>query len=267
MRKTLKNLVRDRSETDDAVTRIKRGSVPKHIAIIMDGNRRWAAKRGLPRLAGHRAGAGAIRLSVEAATDIGVEYLTLYTFSMENWSRPKDEVSGLMGLFEEMLRREIDELDEKDVQIRVIGRLEDLPASTRDTFNRGVERTANNGGLVLLIALNYGGRAEIADAVRKLAALTLEGKLAASEITEADISAQLYTAGIPDPDLLIRTSGEQRISNFLLWQIAYAEFWVTDRLWPDFKRADFFRAVEDYQRRARRFGGTDAAPPNEQPDR
>lgn len=238
--------------------RIDPKRVPRHVAIIMDGNGRWAAKRGLPRLAGHRAGARAIREVVELAPQIGVEYLTLYTFSMENWRRPKDEVSGLMSLFEEMLEREIDELDSQNVQIRVIGRLDELPLSTKVKFEESVVRTAKNAGLKLLIALNYSGRAEIIDAVKSLLEKCKAGEIGVEHLSEEQISSELYTAGVPDPDLVIRTSGELRISNFLLWQIAYAEFWVSDTLWPDFGRIDFLQAIYDFQQRRRRFGRSDA---------
>lgn len=242
---------------DFFLKKIDRSRVPRHVAIIMDGNGRWAAKMGLPRLAGHRAGAAAIRSVVEAGPPIGVEYLTLYTFSAENWNRPKDEVSGLMNLFEEMIQREIDELDAKNVQLRVIGRLDELPSSTRDNFLGGIARTEKNTGLKLMLALNYSGRIELVDAVKSILRKVNEGKIDSRRIDEKVIAGELYTTGIPDPDLLIRTSGELRISNFLLWQIAYAELWVTDILWPDFRGIDLLHAVYDFQQRRRRFGKTD----------
>lgn len=253
-------LRKKRTESEDfLLNKVKSGDVPKHIAIIMDGNGRWAAKRGLPRLAGHRAGVTAIREIIEIAPRVGVEYLTLYTFSVENWRRPKDEVTGLMSLFEEILRKEIDELHKNGVRLGVIGRYNELPESTRRQFDLGIEKTAGNDGLKLLIALNYSGRAEIVDAVKKI----IDDRSAADSVNEEAIAANLYTAGIPDPDLVIRTSGEMRISNLLLWQIAYSEIWVTDILWPDFRKIDFLEAIDDFQKRKRRFGGAGQSGPAE----
>ncbi|MDP2234777.1 MAG: isoprenyl transferase [Actinomycetota bacterium] len=229
--------------------------VPRHIAIIMDGNGRWAARRGLPRIAGHRAGAKAVRESIASCIELGVDCLTIYSFSSENWRRPADEVSGLMDLFVEVLERELDNLERMGVRVRVIGHTEDLPPATRDAFARCEVRTATFDRLTLLVALNYGGRTEIIDAVRSIAADAASGSIDPSAIAERDISERLYTAGEPDPDLVIRTSGEMRVSNFLLWQIAYSELWVTSVLWPDFGRIDLLRAVVDYQKRSRRFGG------------
>lgn len=228
---------------------------PAHVAIIMDGNGRWAAKRGLPRLAGHSAGATAVREAIAASIEIGISYLTIYSFSSENWTRPDDEVSGLMSLFVEVLERELVNLERMHVRVRVIGRMDALPDKTRQAFERVIARTADNDGLTLVVALNYGGRQEITDAVRSLVREVADGTLAADAIEESSIAEKLYTADIPDPDLLIRTSGELRVSNFLLWQIAYSELWVTATLWPDFDRADLLRAVVDYQKRERRFGG------------
>ncbi len=244
-----------RSREDFFIGRIDKALVPQHVAIIMDGNGRWAKQRGLPRIAGHHSATNAIREVIEAAPEIGVKYLTLYTFSVENWSRPKEEVNSLMKLFEERLAAEIDELDRKGVKINVLGRLEQLPASTQKAFRNGMARTANNSRLVLNLALNYGGRTEIVDAVKALMKQVLAGEIKPEQINAELISSQLHTSGQPDPELLIRTSGELRISNFLLWQIAYTELWMTPILWPDFSREDFFEAIYDFQMRKRRFGG------------
>lgn len=241
---------------DLSVEEVKKGRIPKHVAIIMDGNGRWAKKRGQPRLVGHREGAKAIRRVVEIAPELGVQYVTLYTFSSENWRRPKDEVTGLMRLFEEQLEKEIDELDRNDVRIRVLGRLEELPESTRESFKKATQRTKDNKRLTLNLALNYSGRAEIVDAVKAICNAIGEGK-EIEDFGEEEFSRYLYTSGMPDPELLIRTSGELRVSNFLLWQIAYSEIWVTEKLWPDFDKNDFIRAVADFQTRRRRFGGLD----------
>ncbi len=228
---------------------------PSHVAIIMDGNGRWATKRGLPHLAGHSAGAKAVREVIAASIEVGISYLTIYSFSSENWSRPRDEVSGLMKLFVEVLERELDNLVRMNVRVQVIGDTSSLPNATADAFGRCVARTAQMQGLTLVVALNYGGRADLVAATRTLAIQVAEGTLAADDIDEAAVSGALSTAGIPDPDLVIRTSGEMRISNFLLWEIAYAELWVTATLWPDFGRNDLLKAVVDYQKRQRRFGG------------
>lgn len=236
------------AEYDPALT-------PVHVAIIMDGNGRWAAKRGLPRLAGHSAGAKAVREAIVASTELGLSYLTIYSFSSENWTRPQDEVSGLMSLFVEVLERELTNLERMHVRVKVIGQMSGLPDKTRDAFARVVDKTADNPGLTLVVALNYGGRVEIVDAAREIAREVATGTLDPGSIDEAVFAAHLYTADIPDPDLLVRTSGEMRVSNFLLWQIAYSELWVTSTLWPDFDRYDLLRSVLEYQRRDRRFGG------------
>ncbi len=228
--------------------------LPKHIAVIMDGNGRWAQKRGLPRIAGHRAGAKVVRDVVKAAGTLGIGHLTLFAFSAENWRRPKTEVSALMKLCEQILRSELDELHESQVKIDVIGDLADVSEGTRHQFETAIERTAENTGLHLIVALNYGGRSDIIRAVNgaiEQAATT--GK--AIKMDEADFSAALATTGVPDPELIIRTSGELRLSNFLIWEGAYAEFWVTETLWPDFGHKDFVEAIRDYQLRDRRFGG------------
>ncbi len=231
----------------------RKHNIPRHIAVIMDGNGRWAQKRGLPRTAGHRAGMKTLKQTVRWCVDTGVEHLTVYAFSTENWKRPGDEVSFLMNLMIEMMKREIEELDRKGVKICVLGDLEPVPEGTREAIRQGVERTAGNTTLQLNIAFNYGGRQDILQAVRRIAS---EG-VPPAEITEETFGNFLYTEGIPDPDLVIRTSGELRISNFLLWQIAYAEIVIADVLWPDFDRAEFDRALSAYGSRRRRYGGLD----------
>jgi undecaprenyl diphosphate synthase len=230
-------------------------ATPHHVAIIMDGNGRWAKKRGLPHVAGHSAGAKAVRECIAAAIELGIGYLTIYSFSSENWTRPADEVSGLLSLFVEVLERELTSLQRMHVRVLVIGQMEALPRTTCEAFKRVVAATAGNEGLTLVVALNYGGRIEIAEAARELAREAAAGTLDPESIDEAALASRLYTAEIPDPDLLIRTSGEMRVSNFLLWQIAYSELWVTHTLWPDFDRTDLLRAVVDYEKRDRRFGG------------
>jgi undecaprenyl diphosphate synthase len=229
--------------------------LPRHIAIIMDGNGRWAKKRRLPRIAGHRAGAEPVRKCVRACARLGVTHLTLYTFSIENWMRPRTEVVGLMAFLEEVLRREVLELDQNNVRLNAVGRLDALPAATRRTLDRCIDELAKNTGVVLTLALSYGGRAEIVDAARRIAERARSGDLAPQDIDEEIFRSALYDPTIPDPDLLIRTSGELRVSNFLLWQIAYAEIWVTDVLWPDFRDTHLLDAVEDYLKRERRYGG------------
>ena len=235
--------------------RLEVEAVPRHVAIIMDGNGRWAAKRGLPRIAGHRAGAKAVREAIAAAIELGVRFLTIYSFSSENWRRSDEEVHGLMSLFVEVLEREMDSLQARRVRVRVIGSDAGVPAETMAAFRRAEAATADNDVLTLVVALNYGGRQEITDAVRALASSIAEGSLEPGQIDESVVEAHLYTTGVPDPDLVIRTSGELRVSNFLLWQLAYAELWVTSVLWPDFRRGDLLRAVIDFQKRSRRFGG------------
>jgi undecaprenyl diphosphate synthase len=228
--------------------------LPHHVAIIMDGNGRWALRRRLPRVAGHREGVKSVRAIVEAAGEIGVGILTLYTFSKENWRRPVSEVSTLMKLLASTLKSEINELDDKNVKFRVIGDLEDLPDAAYEQVINGIERTKNNTGLILNVALSYGGRAEIINAVRALARKVRNGELFLGDIDEETFSNYLYTKDLPDPDLLIRTSGEQRVSNFLLWQLAYTEIFMTDTLWPDFRKDNFYEALLSYMKRERRFG-------------
>jgi undecaprenyl diphosphate synthase len=229
--------------------------VPRHVAVIMDGNGRWASQRGLPRTAGHREGVNRARELVRACGARGIKVLTLYAFSTENWSRPRDEVSFLMRLFEESLRREIDGLQRHNVRFRVIGQVEQLPENVRKAARRGEAETSANTGLVLNVALNYGGRAELVEAARGLAVRVQAGELSPEAIDAAAFAAELSTAGQPDPDLVIRPSGEQRLSNFLLWQTAYAELYLTTVLWPDFTTAEFERALAAYASRERRFGG------------
>jgi undecaprenyl diphosphate synthase len=237
----------------DLLDQIDLDRLPRHIAIIMDGNGRWAKRRRLPRIAGHRAGISAVRQAVEACARLGVPYLTLYSFSVENWKRPHTEVKFLMGLLREYLKKEIGELNRQNIRLAVIGRIQELPKPVLQDLQNALDRTRQNTGLRLVLALNYGARAELVDAVQELLAHARQkGTLT---VDESLLSEHLYTRGLPDPDLLIRTSGELRLSNFLLWQVAYAELWVTETLWPDFKQKDLFRAIIDFQKRERRFGG------------
>ncbi|MBW1879718.1 MAG: isoprenyl transferase [Deltaproteobacteria bacterium] len=230
------------------------GPVPRHVAIIMDGNGRWAQRRGLPRTAGHEAGAKSVRKVVRACGKLGVEVLTLYSFSTENWSRPEAEVAALMGLLEHYLRNEVDELMDRGVSLRAIGQVERLPPIVQQLLADVIAATADNRGLNLVIAVSYGSRAELADAVRQIACEVRDGSLNPEEVGEDTISSRLYTASLPDPDLLVRTSGEMRLSNFLLWQVAYSELYVTDVLWPDFGEEDLTEAFRVFGRRKRRYG-------------
>ncbi|MBN1481498.1 isoprenyl transferase [candidate division KSB1 bacterium] len=239
----------------DIVKRIKeRGNIPAHIGIIMDGNGRWAKKRGLPRTEGHKAGIESVRAVVEAAGEVGVKALTLYTFSKENWNRPQAEVSALMALLLQTIRNEIDELDAKNVRLMSIGDVDALPYAPRIGIKKTIKRLSKNTGLVLNLALSYGSRQEIINAIKKIGTDIQKGRLDPADIDEQRFATYLQTYTIGDPDLLIRTSGEQRISNFLLWQIAYAELYITPTLWPDFGKTEFFRAIENFQTRERRFG-------------
>lgn len=228
--------------------------LPSHIAIIMDGNGRWAARRNQPRVTGHRAGAEAVRATVEASARLGLHYLTLYAFSTENWKRPRIEVDALMALLKEFLRRELRSLNDNNIRFQTIGREEGLEASVIRELERARRETSGNSGMLLTVALNYSGRSEIVEACRKLLAEEKEGSPRTGQITDLDIERHLFTAGLPDPDLLVRTSGEMRVSNFLLWQIAYSEIYVTETLWPDFRSADLFEAIIEFQRRERRYG-------------
>ncbi len=231
--------------------------IPSHVAIIMDGNGRWAEQRGLPRDAGHRAGVAAARRTIEASRELGVQILTLYAFSTENWRRPADEVEALMQLFEEAVQREAPDLIRNGVQLRVSGDLQSIDPGLRGHVERVMADTATNHDLILNFAFNYGGRAELVHAMRQLAADLVAGTATPEMIDEPQISRRLYTGGLPDPDLLIRTGGEQRISNFLLWQLAYTELYFCDVFWPDFGKADLIAALSIYQARRRRFGGVE----------
>lgn len=231
---------------------------PRHVAIIMDGNGRWATERNLPRVAGHRAGVEAIRSVVRACPELGVEVLTLYAFSTENWKRPKDEVDALMWLLVEYCRQEVAELDRAGVRVQHLGRLDGLPTLQRSELERAVAMTVNNHRLILNLALNYGAHTEMVDAFRAIMARVQAGEMALADVDEAVIARHLYTSGLPDPDLIIRTAGELRLSNFLLWQAAYAEFWVTPVYWPDFRREHLEQALMDYGRRERKYGAVPA---------
>ena len=237
---------------------LKKGNLPAHVAIIMDGNGRWARKRGLPRVAGHRAGIKAVREVVKGCGNLHIDYLTLYTFSVENWNRPAREINALMRFLRETLKKEVEELDRNNVRLRAIGRLEDLPGQVRAQLALAIDALNDNTGLTLVLALSYAGRAEILDAVRRIAEGVSQGRLRHEDLDDSLFKTYLYTGGMPDPDLLIRTSGEMRISNFLLWQIAYSELWITDTLWPDFRRKHLYEAIMDYQERERRFGRVSA---------
>jgi undecaprenyl diphosphate synthase len=235
-------------------TDLLRERLPRHVAVIMDGNGRWAKGRGMPRIMGHRRGVDVLKDLLRCCRDWGVEALTAYAFSTENWGRPSDEVEFLMTLFERVLRRELREMMNEDVCIRFVGNLSVLPSSLQAEIEKSVEATRYNKGIKFSVATNYGGRQEILQACRAIAAQVQQGTLQLGDIDESIFERHLYTSGICDPDLLIRTSGEMRVSNFLLWQMAYAELYVTETLWPDFDRAEFHRALSDYQRRERRFG-------------
>lgn len=236
--------------------RLNKKKLPTHLAIIMDGNGRWAQKRLLNRVIGHEKGIDAVRRVVRLSREMGIKYLTLYAFSNENWNRPSIEVSALMKILNKYLIKELPEMMENSIRLTAIGRLDLLPASAQKTLHSCIKETENNKGMVLNLALSYGGRSEIIDAVRKISSDLDKGKISAEDITEEIFSSYLYTSGMPDPDFLIRTSGEMRVSNFLLWQIAYAEIYVTETLWPDFAENDLITALLDFQKRERRFGLT-----------
>ncbi len=245
----------DLKRLDELTKSLDMSKLPVHIAIIMDGNGRWATKRGLPRAMGHRSGVESLRDIVKVCSSLGIRYLTVYAFSTENWKRPTEEVNILMDLLVEYLKKELKELHQNNVRIRAIGRTDELPEKASKALVDAQNYTENNTGLTLNLALNYGGRNEITDAVKLIGNDIAAGKLSPESINEELISGYLYTAGIPDPDLLIRPSGELRISNFLLWQAAYSEFWYSPVLWPDFRRVHLLEAIIDYQSRQRRFGG------------
>jgi undecaprenyl diphosphate synthase len=228
--------------------------LPNHVAVIMDGNGRWAQRQGLPRLMGHRRGVDALKKLLRCCKDWGIQALTAYAFSTENWGRPMPEVEFLMTLFERVLRRELQEMIDEGVQIRFVGDLKALPGSLQEEIDRAVSATQHNRQIQFIVATNYGGRLEILQACRTIAAQVKLGALELEDIDETLFAQHLYTAGLSDPDLLIRTSGEMRVSNFLLWQVAYAELYVTDALWPDFDRAEFHQALQNFQQRQRRFG-------------
>jgi undecaprenyl diphosphate synthase len=238
------------------VDQVNFANLPVHVAVIMDGNGRWAAQRHLPRVEGHRAGIDAVRDTVETAARLGIQVLTLYAFSVENWKRPAAEVGTLMMLLKRYLRSELRTILANNIRFRVIGRMEALASDIQDELNHAMDRTSGNSGMLFNIALNYGGRAEIVDAARR----AIEAGIRAEDLDEEQFARFLYTAGQPDPDLLVRTSGEMRVSNYLLWQIAYAEIYVTDTLWPDFRRRHLIEAVLAYQKRERRYGGITSSP-------
>jgi undecaprenyl diphosphate synthase len=232
-----------------------KANLPKHVAIIMDGNGRWAKQRHLPRVEGHRAGAESARVIIRTAGELGIKYLTLYAFSAENWNRPKDEVDALMKYLVHYLKSETPELNKNNVRLEVIGQIYRLPENVQEHLKKSIATLSKNNGLTLVMALSYGSRIEIVEAVRNIAEKAKQGKLDPSDINEGVISQHLWTRNVPDPDLLIRTSGEMRLSNFLLWQISYTELVVTQTFWPDFRKPQFFAALEEYTRRHRRFGG------------
>jgi len=232
-----------------------KAGLPRHVAIIMDGNGRWARQRHLPRVEGHRMGAESARVVIRAAGELGIKYLTLYAFSLENWNRPKDEVDALMKYLVHYLKTETPELNKNNVKLEVIGHIYRLPETVQEHLKRSIATLSKNNGLTLIMALSYGGRTEIVDAVRAIAEKVQRGKLDPADINDEVVSQHLYTRNWPDPDLLIRTSGEMRVSNFLLWQISYAELVITPTLWPDFRKPQFYAALEEYARRHRRFGG------------
>ena len=235
--------------------------IPRHVAIIMDGNGRWAQRQELPRIRGHQQGAKTVRLITEECARLGIKQLTLYCLSSENWKRPEDELEFLMFLLFQYMIQERETMMENNIRLQIIGRRERIPADVQTEMDQSLEMTSGNTGTCLCLAINYGGRAEIVDAVRQITSEVIAGKLDASEITETTVSNHLYTAGMSDPDLLIRTAGEMRISNYLLWQISYAEMWVTDKMWPEFSIADFHQAIGDFSKRNRRFGGLNSEDP------
>jgi undecaprenyl diphosphate synthase len=259
--KNFEGLIESGSRDEFLFRQIQLDQLPRHIAIIMDGNGRWAGRRSQPRIAGHRAGAESVRTTVETTARLDIGYLTLYAFSTENWKRPRLEVEALMGLLREFLRKEIRSLKQNNIRFQTIGREEALEAAVRRELQHARRETETNTGTVLTVALNYSGRSELAAACRGLVLEYQKSGRDPAEISERDIERHLFTASLPDPDLLIRTSGELRISNFLLWQIAYSEIYVTETLWPDFRRASLFEAIIEYQKRDRRYGGVNAAGP------
>ncbi|MEH2424664.1 MAG: isoprenyl transferase [Nostoc sp.] len=242
------------TKLQDLPTDLKQELLPQHVAVIMDGNGRWAKRQGLPRIMGHKRGVDALKDLLRCCQDWGIQALTAYAFSTENWKRPQEEVDFLMTLFQRVLRQELREMVEENVQIKFVGNLQDLPRSLQQEISRSMQETKDNRGIRFSVATNYGGRQEILQACQAIAKLVQQGMLQPDEINQQVFESHLYTAGITDPDLLIRTSGEMRLSNFLLWQMAYGEIYITDALWPDFDRAEFHRALCAYQQRERRFG-------------
>jgi undecaprenyl diphosphate synthase len=239
----------------DLVAQLDLARLPRHVAVIMDGNGRWARRRRLPRIAGHRAGAAAVHEVVETSSRLHLDALTLFAFSTENWKRPQTEISTLMSLLREYLRKELAEIHRNKIRLRILGRYEQLPREVREDLDEAMGITGCNTGMVLNVALNYSARTEMVDAIQSLVARAQRGELKPEEITEQTVTNTLSTGGLPDPDLLIRTSGEMRVSNFLLWQIAYAEIYVTETCWPDFTRRNLLEAIIDFQKRERRYGG------------
>lgn len=246
---------KEETSINQLMKEINLDELPRHIAIIMDGNGRWAQKRHLPRTLGHRAGVESLRDIVKTCSKMRISVLTVYAFSTENWKRPETEVNALMDLLVEYIYQEIEDLHSNEVRIKAIGQIDNLPLASQKAVRYGQEKTKNNQGLVLNLALNYGGRLELVDAVKKICQQVSTGNLTAQDVDEKLISGHLYTAGLPDPDLMIRPAGDYRISNFLLWQLAYTEFWCTDVMWPDFRSKDLLQAIYDFQNRERRFGG------------
>jgi len=251
----LRNLRINKMSSVPHLTAEAKASLPRHIAIIMDGNGRWAKQRSLPRVEGHRQGAESARTVIRTAGELGIKYLTLYAFSAENWNRPKDEVDALMKYLVHYLKTETPELNKNNVRLEVIGQIHRLPGNVQEHLKKSIATLSKNNGLTLVMALSYSSRIEIVDAVRRISGEVKRGKLEPADITEQVISQHLWTRNIPDPDLLIRTSGEMRVSNFLLWQISYSELVITPTLWPDFRKPQFFAALEEYAQRHRRFGG------------
>lgn len=252
------NLFKKNKETEDKFSdniELDMDKIPEHIGIIMDGNGRWAKKRNLPRTLGHKAGVETIRRVIKEGDRLGIKYMTLYAFSTENWKRPKDEVGALMKLLVQYLKQEIDELDSKGVVINVLGDISKLPKDCIEEISRAKDRTKDNHGIVMNVALNYGGRDELVKAMKNIGEDIKAGKIEIEDINEEMVNKNLYTTGMPDPDIIIRPSGEQRLSNFLLWQSAYSELWYSDICWPDFTEKDLRKAIYDYQNRDRRFGG------------
>jgi len=240
----------------ELLSSIDKNKLPTHIAVIMDGNGRWARQHGKPRIFGHKNGVKAVRAITEASAELGIQYLTLYAFSTENWARPRTEVTALMGLLVETIRRELNTLNDNNIRLRAIGDTSKLPKSSQKALNEGINNTANNTGMTLVLALNYSSRQEITNATKRIAQDVALGTLAAEDITDDVMSRYMETSGIPDPELLIRTSGERRISNYLLWQIAYTELYFTEIFWPDFDKEHLYEALVNYQNRERRFGKT-----------